>query len=52
MKPPECGMEEDRDKIAVRDLLQEYQRDVPAPTVHPKSPPMKRGGKNEERNES
>ncbi len=52
MKCPKCWLEEDRDKIAVRNLLQEYQRNVPASTVHGETPPMKRGGKNEERNES
>jgi len=35
MKCPECGLEEDRDKIAVLNLLQEYQRNVGASTVHP-----------------
>ncbi|MGC8937123.1 MAG: zinc ribbon domain-containing protein, partial [Candidatus Methanomethylicaceae archaeon] len=52
MRCPECGLEGDRDKIAVLNLLQEYQRNVPASTVHGESLPMTRGGKNEERNAS
>ena len=40
-----CGMEEDRDIIAVKNLLQRYQTNVGASTVHPESPPMKGGGK-------
>jgi putative transposase len=40
-----CGMEEDRDIIAVKNLLRRYQRDVGASTVHPENPPMKGGGK-------
>jgi putative transposase len=40
-----CGMEEDRDIIAVKNLLQRYQRDVGASTVHPENPPMTGGGK-------
>jgi hypothetical protein len=38
-------MEEDRDIIAVKNLLQRYQMDVGASSVHPESPPMKGGGK-------
>jgi transposase len=45
MKCSECGLEEDRDVIAVKNLLHRYQMDVGASSVHPKSPPMKRGGK-------
>jgi putative transposase len=40
-----CGMEEDRDIIAVKNLLRRYQTDVGASTVHPENPPMKGGGK-------
>jgi putative transposase len=40
-----CGMEEDRDIIAVKNLLRRYQIDVGASTVHPENPPMKGGGK-------
>ena len=40
-----CGLEEDRDIIAVRNLLRRYQIDVGSSPVHPKSPPMKGGGK-------
>jgi len=39
MKYPKCGMEEGRDKIAVRNLLQ--KRDVGASSVHPEGPPMR-----------
>jgi putative transposase len=39
------GMEEDRDIIAVKNLLRRYQRDVGSSTVHPENPPMKGGGK-------
>ncbi len=49
MKCPKCGLEEDRDKIAVINLLHEYQRNVGASSVHPESPPMTRGEKDEER---
>ncbi|MDW8023509.1 MAG: transposase [Nitrososphaerota archaeon] len=45
MKCPECGLEEDRDIIAVRNLLQKYQTDVPSSSVQGESPPMTRGGK-------
>jgi uncharacterized protein (UPF0305 family) len=37
--------EEDRDIIAVRNLLHRYQMDVGASPVHPESPPMIGGGK-------
>jgi putative transposase len=40
-----CGMEEDRDIIAVKNLLRRHQTDVGASTVHPENPPMKGGGK-------
>gem|GEM_PF-5128256 len=45
MKCPRCGLEEDRDIVAVKNLLQRIQIDVPASTVHGESPPMKGGGK-------
>jgi putative transposase len=45
MKCPICGLEENRDVIAVKNLLYKHQMDVGASSVHPKSPPMKRGGK-------
>jgi len=45
MKRPRCELEEDRDIVAVKNLLQRIQIDVPASTVHGESPPMKRGGK-------
>jgi hypothetical protein len=38
-------MEEDRDIIAVKNLLQRYQTDVGASPVHTENPPMKGGGK-------
>ena len=44
MKCGKCGLEEDRDVIAVKNLLRRYQMDTGA-SVHPESPPMKRGGK-------
>jgi putative transposase len=44
MRCPSCGLEEDRDIIAVRNLLLKL-RDVGASSVHPKGPPMIRGGK-------
>jgi len=49
-----CGFEEDRDVIAVLNLLRKYQMDVGASSVHPESPSMKRGGKaiRYERNEN
>jgi putative transposase len=40
-----CGLEEDRDVIAVKNLLRRHQTDVGASTVHPENPPMKGGGK-------
>jgi putative transposase len=40
-----CGLEEDRDVIAVKNLLRRYQMDVGASSVHPEGPPMKGGGK-------
>jgi len=42
---PTCGLEEDRDVIAVKNILHKYQRDVGASSVHPESPPMTRGEK-------
>ncbi|MBS7270714.1 MAG: transposase [Candidatus Freyarchaeota archaeon] len=42
MRCPKCGMEEDRDIIAVRNLLLKYnntQRDVPASSVFGRTPP-------------
>jgi putative transposase len=42
---PKCGLEEDRDAVAVRNLLRRYQMDVGASSVHPESPPMTEGGK-------
>jgi hypothetical protein len=44
MKCSECGLEEDRDVIAVEEPAPQYQMDAGA-SVHPESPPMKRGGK-------
>jgi hypothetical protein len=44
MKYSECGLEEDKDVIAVKNPLRRYQMDVGA-SVHPEGPPMKRGGK-------
>jgi len=35
MMCPTCGLEEDRDVIAVKNLLHKYQRDVGASSVHP-----------------
>ena len=32
---PTCGLEEDRDVIAVKNILHKYQRDVGASSVHP-----------------
>ncbi|MEM2384793.1 MAG: transposase [Candidatus Bathyarchaeia archaeon] len=45
MKCPRCRLEEDRDIIAVKNLLHRIQIDAPASTAHGESPPMKRGGK-------
>ncbi|MEM3562919.1 MAG: hypothetical protein QXS27_06800 [Candidatus Jordarchaeaceae archaeon] len=45
---PKCGMEEDRDVIAVRNLLLKYnntQIDVPASSVLGRTPPHEMGGK-------
>jgi putative transposase len=44
MRCPSCGLEEDRDVIAVRNLLLKL-RDVGASSVHPEGPLMIRGGK-------
>jgi transposase len=38
-------MEEDRDIIAVKNLLRRYQTDVGLQPFTPKTPPMKGGGK-------
>jgi putative transposase len=40
-----CELEEDRDVIAVKNLLRRHQTDVGASPVHPENPPMKGGGK-------
>jgi putative transposase len=45
MRCPTCRLEEDRDIIAVKNLLQRYQIDVGSSTVHPESPSMTGGGK-------
>jgi putative transposase len=37
---PKCGLDEDRDVLAVRNLLRRYQMNVGASPVHPESPPM------------
>jgi len=42
---PRCGLEENRDVLAVRNLLGRYQMYVGTSPVHPESPPMKGGGK-------
>jgi putative transposase len=42
---PKCGLEEDRDAVAVRNLLRRYQMDVGSSPVHPEGPPMTGGGK-------
>jgi putative transposase len=44
MRCSSCGLEEDRDVIAVRNLLLKL-RDVGASSVHPEGPSMIRGGK-------
>jgi len=44
MKCSGCGLEEDRDVIAVKNLLRRYQVDAGA-SVNPEGPPMKGGGK-------
>ncbi|MGC8850220.1 MAG: RNA-guided endonuclease TnpB family protein, partial [Candidatus Bathyarchaeia archaeon] len=51
MECPECGLEEDRDVIAVLNLLKEYRRNVPASTVHGESPPMTTEGMKNARGE-
>jgi hypothetical protein len=38
-------LEEDRDIIAVKNLLKRYKMNVGASPVHPESPPMIGGGK-------
>jgi len=38
-------LEEDRDIIAVKNLLERYRMDVGSSSVHPESPPMTGGGK-------
>jgi putative transposase len=40
-----CGLEQDRDIIAVKNLLKRYKMNVGASPVHPESPPMIGGGK-------
>jgi putative transposase len=45
LKCPSCGLEEDRDVVAVMNLLRRHQMDVGASPVHPEGPPMTRGGK-------
>jgi len=45
MKRPRCELEKDRDIVAVKNLLQRIQIDVPASPVHGESPPMKGGKK-------
>jgi len=45
MKCRKCSLEQDRDIIAVKNLLRRYQMDVGASPVHPENPPMIRGGK-------
>jgi len=45
MMCPTCGLEGDRDAIAVKNLLRKHQRDVGTSSVHPESPPMTRRGK-------
>jgi putative transposase len=44
MRCPKCGLEEDRDAVAVRNLLERYQMYVGASSVHPESLPMKMRG--------
>ncbi|MCC6028320.1 MAG: hypothetical protein LM574_07040 [Archaeoglobus sp.] len=44
MKCSECGLEEDRDVITVKNPLRRYQMDAGA-SVHPEGPPMIGGGK-------
>jgi len=45
MKCLSCGLEEDRDVIAVKNLLRKHQIDVPSSSVQGESPPMIGGGK-------
>ena len=45
LKCPRCGFEDDRDVIAVKNLLKRSQIDVGASSVHLESPLMIRGGK-------
>jgi putative transposase len=40
LKCSRCELEEDRDIIAVKNLLRRYQMDVGSSPVHPESPPM------------
>jgi putative transposase len=42
-----CGLEEDRDIIAVMNLLRRHQMDVGASPVHPEGPPMIKEGRDE-----
>jgi len=42
---PKCGLEGDRDAVAVRNLLRRYRMNVGASSVHPESLPMKGGRK-------
>jgi len=39
MECPKCGLEEDRDIIAILNLLQKHQINVPSSTVHGESLP-------------
>jgi putative transposase len=45
LKCSRCGLEEDRDIIAVKNLLRRYQMNVPSSPVQGESPPMIGGGK-------
>jgi putative transposase len=45
LKCSRCELKEDRDIIAVKNLLRRYQMNVGASTVHPENPPMTGGGK-------
>jgi putative transposase len=40
VKSRKCGLEQDRDIIAVENMLRRYQIDVGASSVHPENPPM------------
>jgi len=44
MRCPRCGMEEDRDIIAAKNLLHKHRTNVGASSVHSESPPTTRGG--------